>query len=329
MDPLSIVTSVISTAIAIRDWIDALKAKEKALHELNITVSRIAQILSPLQTPSSTPSPAPSIVDVDPPPYTTSAVATVWMADVSVTSCLQDMADILGHIHEHLEIWNGKRSKYSSLLAFINPSSLLQKFRDDEKLLTQRMNVLSFALQFAAARAPHISITTPPLPSHRPSPLDTVGSSEVKRFWTDKFGTEVSCVSEESFFGALCDWLKLPLDKHTRDVMLLRLDESGVGGVTVRSLDDWVGKQNIRERVSFLDVLQGSTVMHPLSPRPQETGDDTTVRPLILWIDDNPNSVTRLCEHARSQGVTVVAITSTAAAKVWIESNQGEDRHKL
>ena len=45
--------------------------------------------------------------------------------------------------------------------------------------------------------------------------------------------------------------------------------------------------------------------------------------PLIVWVDDNKQNNADLVAYARSRGITVIEILSTASAKAWIEANHG------
>lgn len=45
--------------------------------------------------------------------------------------------------------------------------------------------------------------------------------------------------------------------------------------------------------------------------------------PLLVWVDDVPDGNGQLAGYARSLGITVVELTSTASAFTWLEANQG------
>jgi hypothetical protein len=48
--------------------------------------------------------------------------------------------------------------------------------------------------------------------------------------------------------------------------------------------------------------------------------------PLIVWVDDCPENNTIEVSFARTKGITVLELTSTALAKAWIEANHGINR---
>jgi len=58
------------------------------------------------------------------------------------------------------------------------------------------------------------------------------------------------------------------------------------------------------------------------SPKPSNHLSDLRP-PVIVWVDDNPPNNVEPVAYARSRGVTVVELLSTASAKAWIEANQG------
>jgi hypothetical protein len=45
--------------------------------------------------------------------------------------------------------------------------------------------------------------------------------------------------------------------------------------------------------------------------------------PLLLWVDDNPHNNPEAIRYAEQLGVHVVSVTSTTAAKEWIDANAG------
>ncbi|THH13135.1 hypothetical protein EW146_g7054 [Bondarzewia mesenterica] len=320
MDPISIVSAVVSTALTIQQWIDQSKSRNTIIRELSTTVSRISTILSPLF--ASLPSNDSTLVLVD-------AAAHL---DTTTLTCLQDMGEVLGRTQDHLSLWSDKRrGKRATLLSFLSPSTVINELRDDEKILTQRLSLLSFALQVFAFRAAQL-----PLPTRPVSTLDLLRSAEVKRFWVDKIGGDVFCCSGKQFCVALSHWINIHLDETTCDTLLLRLDEFAVGGVTPSSLDRFVGRQTLREAIGQLGIIQGNQLLiqlfntmlitlcrwagtrFPVSVKPIEL---RTVRPLIVWIDDVPDNNEYLIDSARALGIIVIKLTSTAAAKVWINAN--------
>ncbi|OCH92759.1 hypothetical protein OBBRIDRAFT_410484 [Obba rivulosa] len=108
-----------------------------------------------------------------------------------------------------------------------------------------------------------------------------------------------------------------------RCVILLRLDEFAVGGITPSSLDRFVGDGTIQESI---DRLWREHYAIPTASGP--------VNPLLVWVDDNPDYIEKEVENATRLGITVYSLPSTAAAKAWIDANQemlweAEAAHRL
>jgi hypothetical protein len=61
-----------------------------------------------------------------------------------------------------------------------------------------------------------------------------------------------------------------------------------------------------------------------MSSTSEGTAVDINTEPTLVWIDDNPINNAGEVAEARSQGINVVEIPSTAIAKLWIEENSGK-----
>jgi hypothetical protein len=51
--------------------------------------------------------------------------------------------------------------------------------------------------------------------------------------------------------------------------------------------------------------------------------------PLLVWIDDRPENNYLEVEQATIKGIQVIELPSTAAAKAWVEENEGENRFMI
>ncbi|TFY61481.1 hypothetical protein EVG20_g7040 [Dentipellis fragilis] len=318
MDPLGIATSVISTALAIEAWIDQRRRKDASLVELWHTVSRLAVILAPLQ-------PKPSAATST----STSAVSTTstWdkVDDPAITTCLQDMRELLQRVQDDLVLWEEKRTRpAAALLEFLRPSAVLARIEEHDRRLARRADTLAFALQVYFLRRAYRDTGRPetetekekePLPP--PSALDEVQNAEVKQFWEERVGQEMSFIDGPGLCRELGTWLGAALDRTTCDTLLLRLDEYAVGGVAPGSLDGFVGQRSIRSAIAGLGVLGGLAASRQFEPI-----DVSKVKPVLVWIDDRPENNVEFVAEAERLGITVIILTSTAAAKVWIEANE-------
>lgn len=47
--------------------------------------------------------------------------------------------------------------------------------------------------------------------------------------------------------------------------------------------------------------------------------------PLLVWVDDRPENNAYEIWRAREMGIQVIELPSTAAAKVWVDENAGEN----
>lgn len=258
MDPISVVQAIFSTAVAIQKWIDLSNSRNSTIRELKTTVSRISSILSPLLPISSQSQP--------------STVVSPRLNPATI-SCLQDLGETLSRTREHLSLWTDKRSKRVALLSFLSPSTVLDELQDDEKRISQRVSILAFALQVSdmSSRDQVGSVT-----DRQPSTVSFLASEEVRKFWTQTIGNEVcqavniplylryssnmieqvSCCPGKPFCASLSHWLNIRIDEETCDVLLLRLDEFAVGGVTPSSLDQFVGQRTIFDALNQIGVMR-------------------------------------------------------------------------
>lgn len=299
MDPISVVQAIFSTAVAIQKWIDLSNSRNSTIRELKTTVSRISSILSPLLPISSQSQP--------------STVVSPRLNPATI-SCLQDLGETLSRTREHLSLWTDKRSKRVALLSFLSPSTVLDELQDDEKRISQRVSILAFALQVSdmSSRDQVGSVT-----DRQPSTVSFLASEEVRKFWTQTIGNEVSCCPGKPFCASLSHWLNIRIDEETCDVLLLRLDEFAVGGVTPSSLDQFVGQRTIFDALNQIGVMRRTNSLELAS----SIANPQTTDLLLIWIDDNPTNNEHHISHAHSLGITVVTLMSTASAKVWIEAN--------
>ncbi|KAA1475246.1 hypothetical protein DENSPDRAFT_416105 [Dentipellis sp. KUC8613] len=327
MDPLGIATSVITTAIAIESWIDQHRKKEESLSELRHTVSRLAVILAPLQTDTDRTSSSSSSQSSDAHSESSTPVSvssSIWNGlDPAITTCLQDMREILGRIQDDLVLWKDKRSKKVALLEFLRPSLVLGRIQDDEQRLARRSDTLSFALQVYFLRKAHEQAELRAVQARGPPPsaLDEVRNAEVKRFWEERVGGRMSFIDGAGLCRELGAWLGIRLDKTTSDTLLLRLDEFAVGGTGPSSLDEFVGQRSIRRAIASLGNIESLALARQFEPL-----DPSTVRPLLVWIDDRPEGNDGFFGIAERQGIELILLTSTASAKVWAEENEARLR---
>lgn len=124
----TIIFTAISAVKAICTWIEQLHAKEQKIIELGQTVQALSLVLKPLQH---------QVPNMD--------------LDKSVIVLLYDLLGILNGVKGHLSLWGGKskKSKFTNVLGFLSPSIALGMLSDDEKRLSQWINLFMLSLQIA------------------------------------------------------------------------------------------------------------------------------------------------------------------------------------
>jgi hypothetical protein len=161
MDPLSILSTVLSTSIAIYHWVDALKSKENAILDLRNSLSSITIVLHPLRE---------------------KAASGALDSQAGVLACIQDLGECLNSAREHLQTWQESEARKAGsisrrILAFLDPSQVINMVKEDHTRLNRTITTLTLAIQLA---------WTPGLQST--SPLDLITNLEAKAFWRQMIG---------------------------------------------------------------------------------------------------------------------------------------------
>lgn len=170
MDPLSILATVVSTAISIYNWVDQLEATSDTIRDLHGTLSSITVVLKPLQTRVSDGS---------------------LSNDPGILVCVQDIGETLGRAREHLLLWQESEARKKGklrkrILAFLDPGSVLDELKEDRTRLDQKIGVLALAVQLSPLTS---SYSIASAPESLPSPADQLTNAEVREFWRQMIGT--------------------------------------------------------------------------------------------------------------------------------------------
>ncbi|KAJ6461037.1 hypothetical protein C8R45DRAFT_1029041 [Mycena sanguinolenta] len=282
MDPLSILSTVLSTTIAISRWVGDLKSKESAILDLKNSLSSLTLVLQPLRE---------------------KAASGGLDSQVGILACLQDLNESLNTAREHLQTWQDSEARKTGLivriLAFLDPSQVIGMVKEDSVRLNQTITMLTLAVQLAWVPG-HQSTT---------SPLDFIVSPEAKAFWRQMIGAEILSCPMDVFRVLLKDWLG---DNITiPENLLLQLDEKGVGGVTPSSFSRFVGSQSMAQAISLSINPAAASTAHPQS----------LVDRLIVWVTENSESHRATIEYAESWGIKVISFSSLAAFKCWMQLN--------
>ncbi|KAF8218174.1 hypothetical protein K438DRAFT_1953010 [Mycena galopus ATCC 62051] len=282
MDALSILSTVLSTAIALNRWVGNLKSKENAIRELESSLSSITLVLHPLRQ---------------------KAAGGALNSQVGILACLQDLGECLNTAREHLQAWQESETRKAGplvrrIFAFLDPSQVIGAVKEDSVRLNQTITVLTLAIQLAWS--PGLQSTT--------SPLDFITNSEAKAFWRQMIGTDTLCCPMNDFRVALNTWLGGSI--AIPDNLLLQLDEQeGYGGVTPSRFSRFVGSQSITQAIS--------KYINPIVV-PMEQAVDR----LIIWVAENSENCRAGMEYAESLGIKVIPFSSLAAMKSWMQLNR-------
>ena len=323
MDPLSIVTSVLSAVLTIKTWADNTKKKGQAVTNFSATINLVHLTLSPLEDPTVSQCLQPSVI-----------------------ASLLSIGEVLSRIKDHLSLWQDRRLRPDKLWGIVSPGGVINDLRDDAQLLSQHLLSISLALHVSTFLEGQSRMKSPP---PEPSVLDRVKNVQLRGFWRDMIGErvsrnytedgvkihnfrQVSYTSRSEFCKAITTWLKEDLSPSLLDALLLRLDEFGVGGVTLSSINQFVGEKTLSDAIRQLQQKGRRVAATAARPRANmviaqthclDANGQYDSRPWLIWIDDNPNNISEYFSFAQCKGICVFHFFSTAFAKAWIDSNEG------
>ncbi|KAJ7449217.1 hypothetical protein FB451DRAFT_1287843 [Mycena latifolia] len=281
MDPLTILSTVLSTSIAIHRWISDLKSKQEAFLDLKTSLSSITLVLHPLRE---------------------KAASGALDSQAGILACIQDLGECLDRARDHLQTWQDTETRKAGalarrILAFLDPSQILDEIKEDHIRLNQKIGVLTFAIQLA---------WIPGVPAKPPttSPLDFISNPEAKAFWSQMIGETSSSCSADDFRTALSAWRGV--NATIPDTLMLQLDEQGFGQITPSSFSRFVGTQSLAQAISRYT-----------QPTPHLPATDR----LIIWVAGESEKYSSSIGYAESLGIKVVVLPSLAAVKFWMELN--------
>lgn len=166
-DPLSIVSTIISTASAIHTWFDQHESKNTIIRELRITVRNVYSIVSPLHQEKEACNIAlrsategyvalhctPLFPDVQDLPISKFGRTTSEApSHLPTLECLVDLNDALHRTKEHLMSWLKKGGYRKEFMAKLLPSIALRQLTEDQKWLAQRCQDLQLAFSMTLWR---------------------------------------------------------------------------------------------------------------------------------------------------------------------------------
>lgn len=305
MDPISILSTVISTTSFLLTWIDQHQSKEKVFRDLRTTLNNVhSGILLPLSS--------------------VGAASGSSQLEPNIVGCLRTVQEVLFRTQDHLVVWEDSRKFKSGkkLWAFLNPAVVLDELKDDKTQLVSSVQILSASVQISS----FIGRSNAPSPPVKPSQslvkgsrnLEIASNGDVKEFWTAEIG-ETSYCSAEFLHAALSHYFdKATLTPEAKEILSLRLDEYGVGCTTLASLDRFVGQQSLLNALTTLGVIK----VNKSSRSTFESADPTSIKPILIWVDDEPENHRYTIDLVQSSNVDLFVFTSTASAKTWIDANE-------
>ncbi|KAF9456832.1 hypothetical protein BDZ94DRAFT_1241245 [Collybia nuda] len=305
MEFLAVVTTVYALAKSIHTWVEEYEEKHATIRQISGIISQIQHILMPLQDDRDP-------IEIE--PQTLGAIRSIGGA--------------LKKTQEHLVVWKHRRS--SRIFAAFSPSSVIKQLKEDERQLSQQLILLLTSIAvvgFVQKQRKRRSLIPRSIGSWEKQEsvvLASIGNFEVKQFWRAYVGAELAYISGDEF----CDRLAIAMDEKfevsMRKRLLLRLDEFAIGGVTPAALEDLVGMGNLRGLVNMFSADSSPTPAYPSQTQKWwslKAKSSRIALPLLVWIDDNPESVVEGIREAQGMGINVIHLTSTALAKDWIEAN--------
>ncbi|KAK0487654.1 hypothetical protein IW261DRAFT_632465 [Armillaria novae-zelandiae] len=304
MDPISILTTVISTTSFLLTWIDQHQSKEKAFRDLRATLNDVHNgILLPLSSVGASGS---------------------SQLEPNVVGCLRTVQEVLFRTGDHLVVWEDSRKITSGkkLWAFLNPAVVLDELKDDKTQLVSSVQILSASIQISSFIRPPSALSPPVEPSQSlvtdSSNLRMASNRDVKEFWTAEIGPGTSYCSAEFLHAALSRYFNKALTPEAKEILSLRLDEYGVGCTTLASLDRFVGQRPLLNALTALGVIQVNESQRSTI----ENADPTSIKSILIMVDDEPENHRYTIDLVRSYNVDLFVFTSTASAKTWIDANE-------
>jgi len=232
---------------------------------------------------------------------------------------------------ETKEILQVSTSKFKKLTNFLFPAKISQRIHEIEGQMMRFVQILSLGV--TVNHANHANHANPPL-EHSSTAIDFISSESTKKFWKSNFGEHVFSVTWEVLEASLIEDFPNDIDAKMLKDLKLRLDNFNTGSVSVCRLAEFVGhkalSQQLREYKTGspdgADIAATSIV--DLTGWTEEQNINF---PILLWVDDKANN--KEIEYAKSKGVSVVVLTSTAEAKQWMKDNlsvlENDDPSKL
>src|SRR5271170_2104779 len=109
-DPVSAISTVITIALKVKQWIDDTRDKEEILVDIAATVDRLSNVLSVLERTGTN--------------------------DPSLDAAVNSLGALLKKTYEHLCVWKPKKLGVHKAVAFILPSTVTEVLQKDQKAIS-------------------------------------------------------------------------------------------------------------------------------------------------------------------------------------------------
>ncbi|TFK22905.1 hypothetical protein FA15DRAFT_671001 [Coprinopsis marcescibilis] len=259
------------------------------------------------------------------------------------TTLFLELAEILSGIRQHLSLYSAK-FRFGRLMEFVNPGVVVNSLEEDEKRLSRWMEMFVLRMQVevrAVVLGGGVGLDLVEDGEVKENEKET-GGSDVVRFWDVAIGEEVEYASPRELLAAVRAWIRESVDYVVVASLTIELDPEDLGVFLKRRVVGVVGGRTVLGYVAELRSRNGSGVRAParggrllqienICSKDKGFGDgeervgkvnseDVLLEPTIVWVDDHPENVTDVVEHAKSLGIRVVLLPSTYAAKLWIKT---------
>jgi len=141
-----------------------------------------------------------------------------------------------------------------------------------------------------------------------------IEEAETRLFWENHFGKTTYTVPWSEFVNALtsdANYKAVTSDAEVEAMLQdlrMYLDHYNTGFVVCHRLSDFVGNEPFR----------AALLKYTKKPLQEQTPRGDISYPVLLWIDDFPENNEDMVKYAQDNGVTVIPLQSTTAAKQWI-----------
>jgi hypothetical protein len=177
MDPISTMHSLYTLAISAKTWLDARQEKDATISSISATVTRISDVVAPLQGPAAK------------------------ALDPTILAAFLGISDVLCRTREHLIAWGAaKPVSLTGITVFLDPAHVTKALKEDERDLNSQLVMMLFTLTMKEffRNTPGTSSEPKETKGDDRFYLGTNTNEEVAVFWRDYIGAKVECSSRQA-----------------------------------------------------------------------------------------------------------------------------------